>query len=92
MSPQQTTGDITNMTNSITRVACVGGINRRGYVAGLSGGFPVRLHPWASPMGKNKFVAVRARKGHPTPPAYAMQCRQQFYPRGLSIPLKTDGR
>jgi len=29
-------------------------------------------------MGKDKNGSMRVRKGHPTPPAYAMQSRQQF--------------
>ena len=37
-------------------------------------GLPVWLHPWASPMGINKFVALTGTQGTPHPPyiCYAM--------------------
>jgi len=53
--------------------------------AGLIGGVLFRVmskgwQPWQSPKGEINMACAGARKGHATPPAYAMQCRQQFYP------------
>jgi len=72
------------MANGITRVARVRGI----YSAGISPSVYCRVSVYgcatASPMGKDKNVACRGRKGHPTPPTYAMQSRQQFCILGVT--------
>tara|TARA_R100001440_G_scaffold45328_1_gene65058 strand:- start:732 stop:1043 length:312 start_codon:yes stop_codon:yes gene_type:complete len=45
-----------------------------GWFWGCPCGFVLGHHRW----GNKNLLALRVRKGHPTPPAYAMQSRQQF--------------